>query len=650
MNNNYETSYSVEDTIKTEAKNIVNGIENNKHIVEEIKNECGITGKEDYTTLKNAAAQGNIAAQYYFAMANKTPGSVSGTGFDYGSVNYLKNSADSGFPLASTQYGLVLMKENQTSEGLEYIIDGANHGDHEAIYALATFYQNYAEDLKGEEYKKYMTAAATWYTVGLSLGVEKICLRSETLDRILKNIRNGSSGKGKKKKSAAKSSSGSSFQFDKKIIIIILLILFLIIFILVGIFFVVPLIKDLLGMGNASVNDNDINSNSDLTIYAPGLESGDGEFNLDGYEYHFSYDENGNQIIILGPNGEQLEATEKEDFLVEITPDAETVPDIEAAPVLPTYIVIANSGLHLRTEPSTDAESLLVMDKGDIVHMEYMENGWAKVYYDNLEGFCKAEYIEPYDGEDIPEIDTEHMIVDMFVIANSGLRLRTDPDLNADTIVVMPYGSKVYVYDNSNPEWYFVEFFDSNFNPYSGWCSSEYLDYMEPTISASSSDDFEYTEENRVVDLYVSNKNGAPLYTSADKNSKVIITMPYGARVDMYEWGINGFYRVSCKLNGSMFYGFTSDALDISCPYDTWKVIAPNETYLYSNPSEDSSKLFTLYKNDRVVLVIEPGCEVQNPDTLEYWWKVSYISGNTDKITGWCRSSALENCFGSFNE
>ena len=238
----------------------------------------------------------------------------------------------------------------------------------------------------------------------------------------------------------------------------------------------------------------------------------------------------------------------------------------------------------------------------------------------------------------------------MFVIAKSGLRLREAPNLDAETITLMPYGSSVYVYKTQGDDWYFVQYFDSDFNQYEGWCSSEYLDYYEPTISASSSDDFEYTEENRVVDLYVSNKNGAPLYTSADKNSKVIITMPYGARVDMYEWGINGFYRVSCKLNGSMFYGFTSDALDISCPYDTWKVIAPNETYLYSNPSEDSSKLFTLYKNDRVVLVIEPGCEVQNPDTLEYWWKVSYISGNTDKIIGWCRSSALENCFGSFNE
>ena len=38
---NYGNSYSVEDNIKAEAKNIVNGIENNKHIVEEINPKTG---------------------------------------------------------------------------------------------------------------------------------------------------------------------------------------------------------------------------------------------------------------------------------------------------------------------------------------------------------------------------------------------------------------------------------------------------------------------------------------------------------------------------------------------------------------------------------------------------------------------------------
>lgn len=491
-----------ESKIKNQANIILNGIDEAKAEEKALIQQSGLRGTEDIKTLKAKALEGDVVAEYFLAMAMKVQGSAPGAGFDYNSIAILKNAADNGFGPAEAQYGLYLKNENNTDEALDYLAEGASKGDPDAIYALAAFYQNYAESQKNgsEEKIKYLKAAAIWYRVGLELGIDKICLRSYVYDSLLNSLNRGgktAGGSKKSSKSSAKSSGGGiSFNFDKRIIIVAVAILLLIIFLLVGIFVVWPFISNLLGF-NRNSDDNDGPTMSQGTSLIVG--DGDTEINLDDFEFNVSEDEDGYIVgEIVAP-----EVSQPEEDIPEDMPEEEPVKE---------YFITAQSGLHLRAEPSTDAESLVIMETGDIITVEFIEDGWAKTRYGYLEGWCKADYIEPLgELEENDILNTDEMLFDMYVIAKSGLRLRTEPNLNAEQIVLMPYGSSVYVFNADNPEWYFVQY-NANGNTYEGWCSREYLDFTDPTF---------YTVNTSRSEYYtIDQSSGEFLYVYPSENSR----------------------------------------------------------------------------------------------------------------------------------
>ncbi|MBP3322725.1 MAG: SH3 domain-containing protein [Clostridia bacterium] len=477
-------SNGYESEIKNQANIILNGIDEAKAEEKALIQQSGLRGTEDIKTLKAKALEGDVVAEYFLAMAMKVQGSAPGAGFDYNSIAILKNAADNGFGPAEAQYGLYLKNENNTDEALDYLAEGASKGDPDAIYALAAFYQNYAESQKNgsEEKIKYLKAAAIWYRVGLELGIDKICLRSYVYDSLLNSLNRGgktAGGSKKSSKSSAKSSGGIAFNFDKRIIIVAVAILLLIIFLLVGIFVVWPFISNLLGF-NRNSDDYDGPAPSQGTSLIVG--DGDTEINLDDFEFNVSEDEDGYITgEIVAP-----ETSQPEEDIPEDMPEEEPVKE---------YFITAQSGLHLRAEPSTEAESLVIMETGDIIIVEFIEDGWAKTRYGYLEGWCKADYIEPLIGDITPDVEPEdgyyierYEIFDVYTTAQSGLWLREEPHMNGEKIILMPYGSHFTVEGlrgEGDDEWAYGQYYyceydentgrDEYVMSYYGWCKFEYL-------------------------------------------------------------------------------------------------------------------------------------------------------------------------------
>ena len=532
-NNSYA---SAEEKINTEAQLLLEEIKINKQNLKELKASSGVTGREDFKTLKAMAAEGNVVAAYYYALSLKAT-SVSGTSYDSNTLALLKNIADNGYAPAASEYGVALLKENNASEGLNYVIEAAKCGEPDAIYALADFYNNYATTQKDkDEYKKFLTASALWYKVGLELGVEKIVMRSVNYDRMISSLNSGSriggSSKQKKEKKE-KEAKSSSFSIDSKLIILIVVVILLLVFFVGGIIFLWPYLSNLLGLNNGSENNNDTSLSPSYSI---DFDDEDEDYFIadieNDYEYEFNFGDEEIQVEIEIP----AEIEEEEEIIEE--------PEIEESKYT-DYIITANSGLHLRRGPDTDEKSIIIMDKGDIIQVELIENGWAKAKYGVLEGWCKADYIELLDNingdnGDIPELDTEYMHYEMYVLAENGLRLREKPNLNANIIILMPYCSEVYVYDDSDVDWYKVQYHE-NGRVYTGWCSREFLDFVDPSY---------YTDiETRREYYFIDQSSGEFLYLNPSSTSRKIAHVVHTKLYYLYETDDGKWAYVKCDEN-----------------------------------------------------------------------------------------------------
>lgn len=62
------------------------------------------------------------------------------------------------------------------------------------------------------------------------------------------------------------------------------------------------------------------------------------------------------------------------------------------------YYVIADSGLKMRSEPDTSAESVGKLNAGDVVQAEEFQKGWAKITHNGTSGWVALKYMNPCSG------------------------------------------------------------------------------------------------------------------------------------------------------------------------------------------------------------------------------------------------------------
>ena len=148
--------------------------------------------------------------------------------------------------------------------------------------------------------------------------------------------------------------------------------------------------------------------------------------------------------------------------------------------IFPTATVFAASqavttdALNLREGPGTQYKSLTVLAKGTtLTVVDTQTAGWIKVKTsDGKEGYCSSDYLNISTVTSSSET----------AVAKEGVRLRTGPGTNYDTITVIYSGSVVSVLDKSNSEWTKVKTSDGK----EGYCSSQYLTFSSGTSSSGS--------------------------------------------------------------------------------------------------------------------------------------------------------------------
>lgn len=135
----------------------------------------------------------------------------------------------------------------------------------------------------------------------------------------------------------------------------------------------------------------------------------------------------------------------------------------------PSNLVMANvkNALNVRSEASEDAQKVgkLYKDCGGTILER--KDGWTKLQSGNLIGWAKDEYLF-FDEEALTLAnDVGKMIA---TINTETLRVRKQPDAEAEVYGLLPEGEIVEVVDNSAEEWVCIDYEGQN-----GYVSSEYV-------------------------------------------------------------------------------------------------------------------------------------------------------------------------------
>lgn len=78
---------------------------------------------------------------------------------------------------------------------------------------------------------------------------------------------------------------------------------------------------------------------------------------------------------------------------------------------LGTYSVNVTSSLIMRSAPDQNSAKLGNLQNGELIHVESIQNGWAKITYHSQTGYVKADYI-------VKHITQEYKIEDNFISTN----------------------------------------------------------------------------------------------------------------------------------------------------------------------------------------------------------------------------------------
>lgn len=235
------------------------------------------------------------------------------------------------------------------------------------------------------------------------------------------------------------------------------------------------------------------------------------------------------------------------------TPQPTVTPSPTQEPAVGTAMVVASSGLKLRSGPDTEYASLTTMPYGSTVQiLGNAQNGFYPVRYGQLEGYASADYLSmgqqstpipvPTPSPTPTPGDSEANRKGV-VTAPSGLNLRAQPSASAAIIATLGYGVEVTVtgaYTNG--------FYPVSVGTLDGYVSAEYIRFESaqqamatPTVEIATPEPVQEDAYRVVVD----SDNGLNLRAQPDASSDVIYTLPYGMVLTVLGESENGFLHVT---------------------------------------------------------------------------------------------------------
>lgn len=120
------------------------------------------------------------------------------------------------------------------------------------------------------------------------------------------------------------------------------------------------------------------------------------------------------------------------------------------------YGIVTASALNVRD--SINGKILGTLPKGATVHIDYVKDGWASIFYGEHGGWICMDYVKPKDLYGV-------------VTAKSGLKVRDGAGTGYRQIGVLSCGEKVRIgFSSADGKWHNIYFGD-----HGGWVSADYI-------------------------------------------------------------------------------------------------------------------------------------------------------------------------------
>ena len=132
-------------------------------------------------------------------------------------------------------------------------------------------------------------------------------------------------------------------------------------------------------------------------------------------------------------------------------------------------VCTAEGKVNIRTEPSTDAEVIGVIDRGGICLVDEIDGEWTKIESGTCEGYVASMYLAY--GDDAGVWCENNGITRRATVTTTTLKVRESKDENSECVTLIPEGEDYYVYSVSD-DWVEV-LIDDDFR---GFVKAEYVD------------------------------------------------------------------------------------------------------------------------------------------------------------------------------
>lgn len=140
---------------------------------------------------------------------------------------------------------------------------------------------------------------------------------------------------------------------------------------------------------------------------------------------------------------------------------------------------ITKNGVNVRSTPSTDGNVVTKLDRGKMVSILFLYDGWYSISTNEYEGFVSAEFIQ-----EAPIVATAER--QRAYINESGVNFRMGPATGFDVISRLYKFSPVYITGETD-DWYRVEYTNDN-GTLVGFVSKDFVEIGKPTVYVTGQD------------------------------------------------------------------------------------------------------------------------------------------------------------------
>ena len=176
-------------------------------------------------------------------------------------------------------------------------------------------------------------------------------------------------------------------------------------------------------------------------------------------------------------------------------------------------IVNCKEFVTLRAKPSTSADSITKVAKGQKVDAYYYNGTFCRCTYNGMTGYILSKYLSNGSGSSSSSANGLMVVVN----CDNWVSLRSYASTKAPVVTTVPLGSTVTVYGSDG------QFYRCRYKGFDGYILKKYLEYTDEESE-------NYMGTMRIVNC----SNWVSLRTYPSTSSSREITIPLGAYVDAY--------------------------------------------------------------------------------------------------------------------